>query len=53
MEEQKCDHEVDWASAGLAGRFDEACDVGVECRKCGEQGFALVDARMVKWNDED
>jgi hypothetical protein len=52
-ESRRCEHEVNWAHAGLAGTYEDGCDVGLECAKCGEQGFADVEASMIRWNDRD
>jgi hypothetical protein len=34
-------------------RKNESCDVGVECRRCGEHGFAIATVDVIKWNDDD
>jgi hypothetical protein len=41
------------ASACITLRENESCDVGVECRRCGEHGFAIATVDGIKWNDDD
>ena len=53
MMNKTCNHEPDFTTAGIALREDASCDVGVECRLCGEHGFAIVTADGITWNDDD
>jgi hypothetical protein len=48
-----CSHEPDFATAGVACWEDDGCDVGVTCRKCGEDGFLFLTATGIRWNDEE
>ena len=51
--DKTCNHEPDFTAACITLRENESCDVGVECRRCGEHGFAIVTANGIKWNDDD
>jgi hypothetical protein len=48
-----CEHEPDPGSASVVTRVDDAWDIGVVCRHCGESGSAWVSAEDVEWQDED
>ena len=51
--EKTYNHEPDFRTAGITLREDVSCDLGVERRLCGEQGFALVTADGILRNDDD
>jgi hypothetical protein len=48
-----CNHEPNFTQAGICSRDDEWCDVGVECRHCGEHGFVIATVDGIVWNDDD
>jgi hypothetical protein len=48
-----CKHEADPDSGQRVARLDGGWDIGVECRLCGEFGYAQVWEKDVKWQDED
>ena len=53
MMDKTCNHEPDFTAACITLRENESCDVGVECRRCGEHGFAIATVDGTKWNDDD
>jgi hypothetical protein len=51
--DKSCDHEPDFTTACITLREHDRCDVGVECRRCGEHGFAIATVNGIRWNDDD
>jgi hypothetical protein len=50
----RCKHELDYDTLGIASWWEEVCvEVGVWCRHCGENGFAVIVPEDFKWNDDD
>jgi hypothetical protein len=51
--DKRCDREPDFTTACITLHENESCDVGVECRRCGEHGFAIATVDRIKGNDDD
>jgi hypothetical protein len=47
-----CKHDPDPESYDCVDSWDGGCSIGIECRHCGEFGYASVLDEDFEWQDE-